>query len=130
VLLGAGPLKDLALALFVGVAVGAYSSIFIATPLLAGFKEREPAMQALAKRVAARRGGSADTPSARRRGATPAPVDGDAAETVDDEGGRETVAAGTSAAGRPAPQRRPAGGSQRSQPRKGTGGRNKSKKRR
>ncbi len=32
VLLGAGPLKDLALALFVGVAVGTYSSIFIATP--------------------------------------------------------------------------------------------------
>ena len=53
VLLGAGPLKDLALALFIGVAVGAYSSVFIAPPLLAGFKEREPAMQALAKRVAA-----------------------------------------------------------------------------
>ena len=52
VLLGAGPLKDLSLALFVGVAVGAYSSIFIATPLLAQLKEREPAMQALAKRVA------------------------------------------------------------------------------
>ena len=34
VLLGAGPLKDLALALFVGMAVGAYSSIFIATPIL------------------------------------------------------------------------------------------------
>jgi preprotein translocase subunit SecF len=132
VLLGAGPLKDLALALFVGVAVGAYSSIFIATPLLAGFKEREPAMQALAKRVAARRGGSADTPSARRRGTTPQPVpqDGDPVETVDDEPGRETVAAGTAAARRPAPPRRPAGGSQRSQPRKGSGGRNKSKKRR
>ncbi len=130
VLLGAGPLKDLALALFVGVAVGAYSSIFIATPLLAGFKEREPAMQALAKRVAARRGGSADTPSARRRAATPDPESGDLAGTVDEEPGRETVAAGTAAVRRPAPQRRPAGGSQRSQPRKGSGGRNKSKKRR
>jgi preprotein translocase subunit SecF len=130
VLLGAGPLKDLALALFVGVAVGAYSSIFIATPLLAGFKEREPAMQALAKRVAARRGGSADTPSARRRAATPDPADGDLVEPVDDEPGRETVAAGTAAVRRPTPPRRPAGGSQRSQPRKGSGGRNKSKKRR
>ncbi len=133
VLLGAGPLKDLALALFVGVAVGAYSSIFIATPLLAGFKEREPAMQALAKRVAARRGGSADTPSARRRAATPESADGgvvDDVETTDDEAGRETVAAGTAAVRPPAPQRRPAAGSQRSQPRKSSGGRNKSKKRR
>ena len=53
--LGSGPLKDLALALFVGMAAGAYSSIFIATPLLAQLKMREPAMQAQAKRVAARR---------------------------------------------------------------------------
>ena len=55
--LGAGTLKDLALALFVGIAVGTYSSIFIATPVLAQLKEREPAMQALAKRVNARRAG-------------------------------------------------------------------------
>lgn len=54
-LLGAGTLKDLSLALFVGIAAGTYSSIFIATPLLAGLKEREPAMAALAKRVEARR---------------------------------------------------------------------------
>jgi preprotein translocase subunit SecF len=53
--LGSGPLKDLALALFVGMAAGAYSSIFIATPLLAQLKMREPAMQAQAKRVSARR---------------------------------------------------------------------------
>jgi preprotein translocase subunit SecF len=53
--LGSGPLKDLALALFVGMAAGAYSSIFIATPLLAQLKMREPAMQAQARRVAARR---------------------------------------------------------------------------
>ncbi len=53
--LGSGPLKDLALALFVGMAAGAYSSIFIATPILAQLKMREPAMQAQAKRVFARR---------------------------------------------------------------------------
>lgn len=41
--LGTGALKDLGLALFVGMVVGAYSSIFIATPLLAQIKEREPA---------------------------------------------------------------------------------------
>ncbi len=55
VILGEGPLKDLALALFVGMMAGAYSSIFIATPLLAQLKEREPDMKKLAKRVAARR---------------------------------------------------------------------------
>jgi preprotein translocase subunit SecF len=53
-LLGADTLKDLALALFVGIAAGTYSSIFIATPVVCQLKEREPAMQALAKRVAAR----------------------------------------------------------------------------
>lgn len=58
-LLGAGTLKDLSLALFIGLLVGTYSSIFIAPPVLATFREKEPAMQALAKRVNARAGGSA-----------------------------------------------------------------------
>jgi preprotein translocase subunit SecF len=53
-LLGAGTLKDLSLALFIGLAIGTYSSIFIAPPFLASLREKEPAMQALAKRVAAR----------------------------------------------------------------------------
>jgi preprotein translocase subunit SecF len=57
-LLGAGSLKDLALALFVGLATGSYSSIFIATPLLVIFKEREPQYIALTKRVSARVGSS------------------------------------------------------------------------
>jgi protein-export membrane protein SecD/preprotein translocase SecF subunit len=57
VVLGTGTLKDLALALFVGVAVGTYSSIFLATPLLADLKEREPTMRALRARVMARRRG-------------------------------------------------------------------------
>ena len=55
VILGEGPLKDLALALFVGMVSGAYSSIFIATPLLAQMKEREPDMKKLSARVRARR---------------------------------------------------------------------------
>ena len=59
-LLGAGTLKDLSLALFIGLAVGTYSSLFIAPPFLAQLREREPAMQALAKRVAAR-GSAAET---------------------------------------------------------------------
>ncbi len=56
--LGAGPLKDLSLALFIGLAVGTYSSIFVATPFLAAMREREPAMKALAKRVSVRSGKS------------------------------------------------------------------------
>lgn len=41
-LLGASSLQDFALALFVGIGAGTYSSIFFAAPLLAIWKEREP----------------------------------------------------------------------------------------
>jgi preprotein translocase subunit SecF len=44
--LGSGALKDLSLSLFVGMAAGAYSSIFIATPLLVQLKELEPGVRA------------------------------------------------------------------------------------
>ena len=56
--LGAGTLKDLALALFIGTAAGTYSSIFIATPVACQLQERRPEMKALATRVAARRSGA------------------------------------------------------------------------
>lgn len=52
-ILGPGTLLDIALALFVGIAVGTYSSIFIATPLLVTLRNREPAVKELAKRAAA-----------------------------------------------------------------------------
>ena len=90
-LLGAETLKDLALALFIGVAAGAYSSIFIAPPLVAMWKEKEPRyaqMRARVERLAAQgptterperperpvRAGQARRPSsggARRRPAPP-----------------------------------------------------------
>ncbi|MFJ5552364.1 protein translocase subunit SecF [Streptomyces sp. NPDC093225] len=57
--LGAGMLNDISLSLFVGLAAGAYSSIFIATPLVAELKERDPAMKALRKRVLAKRASAA-----------------------------------------------------------------------
>ena len=53
-LLGAGTLKDLSLALFVGMVVGTYSSLCVATPILVTLKEREPKWQALAQRVHAK----------------------------------------------------------------------------
>ena len=51
-LLGATTLQNYGLALFVGLMSGAYSSIFIASPLLAVMKEREPRYKDLAARVA------------------------------------------------------------------------------
>ncbi len=55
--LGSGALKDLALALFVGMAAGAYSSIFIATPLAVQLKsnEKEVTEQDARARARARR---------------------------------------------------------------------------
>ncbi|MEI2809861.1 MAG: protein translocase subunit SecF [Nocardioides sp.] len=58
--LGSGSLKDLALALFVGMAAGAYSSIFIATPLLAWMKSREADVQFSDKRARSRQRHDAD----------------------------------------------------------------------
>jgi preprotein translocase subunit SecF len=58
-LLGAGTLKDLALALLVGILSGTYSSIFVATPLLSVLKEREPRYRNIREKVLrdAKRGG-------------------------------------------------------------------------
>lgn len=53
--LGSGPLEDLGLALFVGMIVGAYSSIFIATPVFTQLRENEPAMKEHTARVLRRR---------------------------------------------------------------------------
>jgi preprotein translocase subunit SecF len=41
-LLGAGTLRDISLALFVGILAGTYSTIFVAAPLYALLREREP----------------------------------------------------------------------------------------
>jgi preprotein translocase subunit SecF len=55
VLLGAGTLRDIALALFVGTIVGTYSSIFLAAPVYVHLREREPALKAAADKVLAAR---------------------------------------------------------------------------
>ena len=72
-LLGAGTLKDLSLALFIGLAIGTYSSLFIAPQVLTGLREREPAMIALTKRVNERGGATpvaveASTDASQNRG--------------------------------------------------------------
>ncbi|MFB6599044.1 protein translocase subunit SecF [Streptomyces diastaticus] len=70
--LGAGMLNDISLSLFVGLAAGAYSSIFIATPLVADFKETDPQMKALRKRVLAKRAQGGDQGEPQPAGATAA----------------------------------------------------------
>lgn len=114
-LLKAGTLKDLALALFIGLMCGAYSSIFTATPLLCDMKEREPAMRALARRVESRQRSERHAVSAGALvgGASTGSVsvaavdDEDVADDLDSpaaEGGAEpgSAAARTAAAGRSA----------------------------
>ncbi|MEU6659413.1 protein translocase subunit SecF [Streptomyces sp. NPDC046821] len=111
--LGAGMLNDISLSLFVGLAAGAYSSIFIATPLVADLKERDPQMKALRKRVLAKRasaaaaGGSAETPEPQDGDyddETGDPEDGDAATAV--VGPRHQPASRNRGRGRPSGKRR------------------------
>jgi len=52
-ILGASALNDFGLALFIGLLSGAYSSIFIASPVLALLKEREPRYVEIRRRIAA-----------------------------------------------------------------------------
>ncbi|RJL33987.1 protein translocase subunit SecF [Bailinhaonella thermotolerans] len=84
--LGAGTLKDLSLALFVGMVAGTVSSIFIATPLLVVMKDREPQYVALAKRVAARRA-AAGKPGAGTRATGRATGKGEPRDTPDEPAG-------------------------------------------
>jgi len=54
-ILGVGTIKDLALILFVGLASGAYSSLFLATPVVVDLTERGADYKALTRRVTAKR---------------------------------------------------------------------------
>jgi SecD/SecF fusion protein len=54
---GNAELQDFAFALLIGVASGAYSSIFIASPVLTHWKEREPIYKRRRARIAAANGG-------------------------------------------------------------------------
>jgi preprotein translocase subunit SecF len=53
---GALALREFGLALFIGLIIGAYSSIFVATPLLVWLKEREPKYRTIAERSSQRAG--------------------------------------------------------------------------
>ncbi|HSZ42115.1 MAG TPA: protein translocase subunit SecF [Trebonia sp.] len=86
-LLGTGTLNDLSLVLFVGMLSGTYSSLCIATPVLADLKEREPKYKDLAMRVQRRLAGGRAAQRAQgvdAAGAS-APVPGGAADASDDD---------------------------------------------
>lgn len=117
-LLQAVTLKDFALALFIGLATGAYSSIFIATPFLAVLKEREPRYTAIRQKLAGRAstvaapayagataGGGAPSGASSRAGSR---VPDTPAEEGDGESGRQARVAP-----RPVPTRRPGGAAPR-----------------
>jgi SecD/SecF fusion protein len=70
-IVGTGTLKDFAFALMVGITSGAYSSIFIAAPLLAVFMEREPGY--VKRRQDLEKSGEIDAPR-RREKAGPVPT--------------------------------------------------------
>ena len=57
---GTGVIRDFAFAMNVGVIVGTYSSIFVASPILIWLNEKSVAMQ---KKATARGGRSSSTPT-------------------------------------------------------------------
>ncbi|MGF1661404.1 MAG: protein translocase subunit SecF [Kineosporiaceae bacterium] len=134
-ILGTGTLLDLALALFVGIAVGTYSSIFLATPLFVHLRSRDARVSAQARRVEAKRAERAPVPAAVATGGGTAVleaarsdgdmVDADPGDRSDDgaadvlgDGSRGSGGTVAGSPGRRPPLRRPSGG-QRPQPRRG-----------
>ncbi|MEQ1787961.1 MAG: protein translocase subunit SecF [Acidimicrobiales bacterium] len=75
-ILGATTLQEFALALLIGLFAGAYSSIFIASPLLAVLKEREPHYRDVRNKLSGR---------ATARASAKATVAGPAADGLDDD---------------------------------------------
>ncbi|GAA1277219.1 protein translocase subunit SecF [Saccharothrix xinjiangensis] len=88
-LLGVGTLKDLALVQLAGMAVGALSSIYIATPVAVDLKMRDPRYKAQAARVQARRDNLARKAAAGEAGAEAAAAaaadESTVVESTDDE---------------------------------------------
>jgi preprotein translocase subunit SecF len=104
-LIGGSTLKDFAFAMFIGVLTGTYSSIFVAAPVLAVLKEREPRYRQLQERTAAR-----DAIKARRAETASAatPAAGAAAAAVSTAAATRTTArTGTSQRPRPKSKRKP-----------------------
>lgn len=96
-LLGAVTLNQFALPLAIGLVVGTYSSIMVATPMVVWLKEREPRYRQLRERLAASGGDSASVPA--HAAADVGSEGGESGGTASNPPGRS----GTAATGRPAP---------------------------
>jgi preprotein translocase subunit SecF len=114
VLLGAGTLRDISLALFVGIAAGTYSSIFVATPLLVQLRMREPEIKAQAQRVLRRR--REDQAPQAQPALVGVGAESRAASAAPAPGPRTAMAV------EPAKELRQPSGGQRAQPRRSSGG--------
>lgn len=108
-LLGAGTLKDISLALFIGIIAGTYSSVFLAPGFLVDLRRREPEIAAHTASVLGSRGGE-DAPTAGEREAVSA-ADArriengqDDADDRDDRGDLDDLDAETAGAHRAAPR--------------------------
>jgi preprotein translocase subunit SecF len=109
--LGATTLKDFGLALLIGLLTGAYSSIYIASPVLAMLKERESRYAGIRQRLMSKGGGLSTaplTPAAAAAIAGPSGAPSGAALVEDGE--RTPARPGAVAVQRPARPARPAGG--------------------
>jgi preprotein translocase subunit SecF len=101
---GAVALRDFALALFIGLLTGAYSSIFVATPILAWLKEREPRYRALKARSTTAVATAPASPALQT--ASEEPVDDGAAVVTTATPGAETARPSAPRPPRPRQQRR------------------------
>ena len=110
-LFGGATLKDFAFAMLIGVAVGAYSSIFVASPILAVLKEREPRYRQLRARLESK-------PGERRLRPVPAVEDATGAAEPAAEIPAAAVATATKPAATQAQSSRPAPKSRRKPPAK------------
>lgn len=106
-LLGAETLQYFGLALFVGLAAGAYSSIFIASPVLVLLKEREPRFRDVDARIEARE--EQALPSKRRRPGRAAGEEGSDDEADEDDAGDAPASEGAGGARRSDGARRTSG---------------------
>ena len=73
-LLGATTLQDLGLALFIGMFFGAYSSLFVASPFLNWWSNRDPEIAELVEKYGDEVDGDPDGPAASAAAAARRPV--------------------------------------------------------
>jgi preprotein translocase subunit SecF len=114
---GALALREFGLALFIGLIVGAYSSIFVATPLLVWWKEREPRYRTLTERSETRASRDAALAMTAVVDDDTYTDDDDAVADADDAPAAKPVAKPAAAAPRPGPAVMPGAATPTIQPR-------------